>query len=179
MAGGKAGLGCEDRGFRLQRLTGGAAGLALPSRVGPEPHAGGDSSAVGVRLREAGHGARETGLTAGDVTDIFGIDAAWSTARIDGGHVDLPRLSGIMAVRSGESSKNPRRRQGQAGADPGLASYRRWPERAFGARPGQLAVSLRNNVMTIIVFNRAYHSEYRYTTAFYWRARSVSNAFRL
>ena len=49
--------------------------LALPSRVGPEPHAGGDSSAVGVRLQEAGHGARETGLTAGDVTDIFGIDA--------------------------------------------------------------------------------------------------------
>ena len=73
--------------------------------------------------------AGETGLTAGDVTDIFGIDAAWSTARIDGGHVDLPRLSGIMAVRSGESSKNPRRRQDQAGAAPGLASYRRWTER--------------------------------------------------
>ena len=47
------------------------------------------------------------GLTAGGVAHIVGVGAAWSTARIDGGHVDLPRLSGIMAVRSGESSKNP------------------------------------------------------------------------
>ena len=121
--------------------------LALPFRVGPEPHAGGDSSAVGVRLQEAGHGARETGLTAGDVTDIFGIDAARVTARIDGGHVDLPRIIGVRAVRSGERSKKPRRRQGQAGPAPGLASCRRWPERAFGAHPSQLAVCLRNNVL--------------------------------
>ena len=47
------------------------------------------------------------GLTAGGVAHIVGVGAAWSTARIDGGHVDLPRLSGIMAVRSGGSSKNP------------------------------------------------------------------------
>ena len=56
------------------------------------------------------------GLTAGGVAHIVGVGAAWSTARIDGGHVDLPRLSGIMAVRSGERIKNPvaaRTRRGQ------------------------------------------------------------------
>ena len=102
---------------------------------------------AGIHPREDAHGARETGLTAGDATDIFGIDATRVTARIDGGHVDLPRFIGIMAVRSGERSKKPRRRQDQAGAAPGLASCRRWPERAFGAHPSQLAVCLRNNVL--------------------------------
>ena len=60
--------------------------------------------------------AGKPGLPAGDVTDILGIDAARVTARIDGGHVDLPRLIGIMAVRSGERIKNPvaaRTRRGQ------------------------------------------------------------------
>ena len=91
--------------------------------------------------------AGKPGLPAGDVTDIFGIDAARVTARIDGGHVDLPRLIGIMVVRSGERIKTPRRRQDQAGAAPGLASCRRCPERAFGTRPSQLAVCLRNNAL--------------------------------
>ena len=109
---------------------------------------------------------REPGLSAGEVADILGVDAAWVTARIDGGElrathprgshpgrpvperhriseralrvflmghaheldasgVDLPRVIGIMAVRNPERSRNLRR-QGQAGADPGLASYRRW-----------------------------------------------------
>ena len=129
---------------------------------------------IGLQGDAHGMSAGKPGLPAGGVADICGVGAAWSTARIDGGHVDLPRLSGIMAVWSGESSKNPiaaRAKRGQT---------RGWlPTGLAGARPSQLAVCLRNNVMTIIVFNRAYHSEYRYTTAFYWRARSVSNAFRL
>ena len=109
---------------------------------------------------------REPGLTIGEVADICGVDAAWVTARIDGGElrathprgshpgrplverhriseralrvflmghaheldasgVELPRVIGIMAVRNPERSRNLRR-QGQAGADPGLPSYRRW-----------------------------------------------------
>ena len=109
---------------------------------------------------------REPGLSAGEVADILGVDAAWVTARIDGGElratkpsgrlsgrpmveryrileralrvflmghaheldasgVDLPRVIGIMAVRNPERSRNLRR-QGQAGADPGPAAYRRW-----------------------------------------------------
>ena len=116
--------------------------------------------------KEDGHGVREPGLTAGEVADICGVDAAWVTARIDGGElrathprgshpgrplverhriseralrvflmghaheldasgVDLPRVIGIMAVRNPERSRNLRR-QGQAGADPGPAAYRRW-----------------------------------------------------
>ena len=60
--------------------------------------------------------AGETGLSVGEVAHIVGVGAAWATARIDGGHVDLPRLIGIMAVRSAERSKNPiaaRARRGQ------------------------------------------------------------------
>ena len=71
--------------------------------------------------------AGKPGLSVGGVADICGVDAAWSTARIDGGHVDLPRLSGIMAVRSGESSKNPiaaRARRGHPGFLPALAGAR-------------------------------------------------------
>ena len=109
---------------------------------------------------------REPGLSAGEVADILGVDAAWVTARIDGGElraakpsghlsgrplperyrilerslqvflmghaheldgsaVDLARVIGIMAVRNPERSESLRR-QGQAGADPGPAAYRRW-----------------------------------------------------
>ena len=111
--------------------------------------------------------AREPGLSAGEVADILGVDAAWVMARIDGGelrathrhgshpvrpmperhrisgrdlqvflmghaheldgsHVDLLRFIMIMAVRNPERRKSPHRRQGPAGADPGLSSYRRW-----------------------------------------------------
>ena len=45
---------------------------------------------------------------------------------LDGSHVDLPRLIGIMVVRNPERRKSPHRRQGPAGADPGPAPYRRW-----------------------------------------------------
>ena len=126
-----------------------------PSGCAPFPH-----------LQEDGHGVREPGLSAGEVADICGVDAAWVTARIDGGElrathprgshpgrpvperhriserslrgflighaheldgsaVDLPRVIGIMAVRNPERSESLRR-QGQAGADPGPAAYRRW-----------------------------------------------------
>ena len=44
---------------------------------------------------------------------------------LDSSHVDLSRLIGIMAVRNGERSKNPRR-HGPAGTDPEPAPYRRW-----------------------------------------------------
>ena len=112
-------------------------------------------------------GARERRLSADKIADILGVDAAWVTARIDGGelrathhrgshpvrpmperhrisgrdlqvflmghahgldgsHVDLPRLIMIMAVRNPGRRKSSHRRQGPAGADPGLSSYRRW-----------------------------------------------------
>ena len=45
---------------------------------------------------------------------------------LDGSHADLPRFIMIMAVRNPERRKSPHRRQGPAGADPGLSSYRRW-----------------------------------------------------
>ena len=45
---------------------------------------------------------------------------------LDASGVDLPRLIGIMAGRSRKSGASPNRRQGQAGADPGPAAYRRW-----------------------------------------------------
>ena len=97
--------------------------------------------------------AGKPGLPAGGVADICGADAAWSTARIDGGHVDLPRLSGIMAVRSGRAAKTP----SPLGPGVGRPGGGFLPALA-GARPSQMAVCLRNNAMTIIVFNRAYHS---------------------
>ena len=37
--------------------------------------------------KEDGHGVREQGLSAGEVADILGVDAAWVTARIDGGEL--------------------------------------------------------------------------------------------
>ena len=45
---------------------------------------------------------------------------------LDGSHVDLLRFIMIMAVRNPGRRKSPHRRQGPAGADPGLSSYRRW-----------------------------------------------------
>ncbi|MCE2423410.1 MAG: hypothetical protein J4G03_08935 [Gemmatimonadetes bacterium] len=45
---------------------------------------------------------------------------------LDGSHVDLPRVIGIMAVRHPERRKSPHRRQDQVEADPGPAPYRRW-----------------------------------------------------
>ena len=112
-------------------------------------------------------GAREPGLTVGEIAGILGVDAACVTARIDGGElrathhhgshpsrpmaerhrisgrdlqvflmghaheldadaVDLTGFIGIMVVRNPERRKSPHRRQGPAGADPGLSSYRRW-----------------------------------------------------
>ena len=47
-----------------------------PSGCGPAPH-----------LQEDGHGVRDQGLSAGEVADICGVDAAWVTARIDGGEL--------------------------------------------------------------------------------------------
>ena len=59
-----------------------------PSGCGPAPH-----------LQEDGHGVRDQGLSAGEVADICGVDAAWVTARIDGGELRAAKPSGRLSGR--------------------------------------------------------------------------------
>ena len=44
-------------------------------------------------------GAREPGLSAGETADILGVDAAWVTARIDGGEIRATHHRGSHPVR--------------------------------------------------------------------------------
>ena len=72
----------------IARLT--PAARMDPSGCAPFPH-----------LQEEGHGvrAREPGLSTGEVADILGVDAAWVTARIDGGELRATKPSGRLSGR--------------------------------------------------------------------------------